>query len=187
MRDIRRIFYVMARFGFISIAIGLAISVAALIPFTNQVSVSTSVGPRKARFVMNSIEPGTTVYIKARGEGLELYVLKFPIEFPILSPVEGVNGVEVLDALLAVPGVQVVENKKDALSLVFYSEERCIILLILANRGDEVLSGYWDVKVERRLVPPHKAVWFVGGFMGAGACMVLPWAYTRLKERRSPR
>jgi len=215
MRDVERLLYVVARLGFISIAIGLAIMTAALIPFLSETSASASIEPGEAYFIPSSLEPGATISINVGGEGLYLYVLKTPkvihiqtsvpellISLPEGSPnsVERlstspttpstdvfVDTVERLDELLKAPWVDVIANGTDALSLSFYSEEHCVIVVVLANRGDRPLFGYWDVEVERRLVPPRKAVWFVGGFMGVGACMAIPWAYTRLKERRSPR
>ena len=214
MRDIGRLLYVLARLGFISIAVGLAIMTAALIPFLSEASASASIKPGKAYFIPGSLEPGATISINVGGERLYLYVLKIPkviriqaippellislpegsssVERPSMSPKllstdVFVDTVERLDELLKAPEVEVIANGTDALSFSFYSEEHCVIVVVLANRGDRPLFGYWDIKVERRLVPPHKAVWFVGGFMGAGACMAIPWAYTRLKERRSPR
>jgi len=186
MRDIERLLYVVARLGFISIAVGLAISIAALIPFSSGASASIIVGPGKAYFIVSSLEPGTTISIKAGGEGLELYILKIPLELPIPSPEGETGSVEQLDELLAIPNVDVIANGRDVISLGLYSEERYSILVVLANRGDKTLFGYWDIKVERRLVPPHKAVWLVGGFVGAGACMTIPWAYVELKKRKRP-
>ena len=214
MRDVERLLYVVARLGFISIAIGLAIMTAALIPFLSETSASASIEPGEAYFIPSSLEPGATISINVGGEGLYLYVLKPPkviriqaispellislperspssVERPNTSPTPSstdvfVGTVEQLDELLKASEVDVIANGTDALSLSFYSEEHCLILVVLANRGDRPLFGYWDIEVERRLVPPHRAVWFVGGFMGAGACMAIPWAYVELKKRKRP-